>query len=204
MDNNWQIYKMEGDCWRWRFITSNGVIIGESHKGYIKKKDCLTSVLRFASCQDSGKKGFFRYNIEHQLKIKQALKKIYQESKKMKNRKLIGLYDFFKETVLCLGAQMFFYLKKTGEIFETMFNGIMDFSKRICKMVKLAVLVTLFILVKFISLLKNSVVNIFKFAMIAIDNVSQYILRIIIYAVSLLKKIYKCRCGLKILEKLYK
>lgn len=40
----YQLYKDIDGEWRWRFVASNGAIIGVSSEGYVNKGDCKTSI----------------------------------------------------------------------------------------------------------------------------------------------------------------
>lgn len=42
--NHYQVYKDSGGYWRWRYVASNGRIIGDSGEGYVHKSDCLAGI----------------------------------------------------------------------------------------------------------------------------------------------------------------
>ncbi|MDQ3750426.1 MAG: DUF1508 domain-containing protein [Acidobacteriota bacterium] len=49
----YEIYKDDGDLWRWRFISANGNIIAVSSESYHNREDCLSSINILRYCANA-------------------------------------------------------------------------------------------------------------------------------------------------------
>jgi uncharacterized protein YegP (UPF0339 family) len=50
--HKWELYKDDGDKWRWRRTATNGRIVAASTQGYVKKEDCISNA-KLSGCECS-------------------------------------------------------------------------------------------------------------------------------------------------------
>lgn len=47
MADRWEIYTDRSGYWRWRVYAPNGVLVGASSEGYVRRIDCVANARRF-------------------------------------------------------------------------------------------------------------------------------------------------------------